>query len=65
MYIHKLLIIYHKIFTKEGIFTTILMIPEANLSGTFSEFGYLGLKYILDKNGNYYAKYYPGFLYEV
>ena len=25
----------------------------------FSEFGYLGLKYILDKNGIYYAKYHP------
>ena len=50
MYIQKLLIKYHKIFTKEGIFTTILVVPATNILGTASEFGYLGLKYILDIN---------------
>ena len=65
MYINKLLIKYHNKFTEEGIFTTILVIPATNLSGTFSEFGYLGLKYILDKNVIYQAKYHPGFVYEV
>ena len=65
MYIQKLLIKYHKIFTKEGIFTTILVIPATNLSDTFSEFGYLGLKYILDMKTIYYAKYHPGLICEV
>ena len=60
MYIQKLLIKYHKIFTKEGIFTTILVIPATVLSGTFSEFGFMVLKYILDINRIYYAKYHPG-----
>ena len=57
MYIQKLLINYQKKFKKEGSFKTIFVITETNLSGTFSEFGYLSLKCILDKNGIYYAKY--------
>ena len=31
----------------------------------FSEFGYLGLINILDKNGIYYANYHPGLICEV
>ena len=30
----------------------------------FGNFGYLGLKYILDKNEIYYAKYHPGVIFE-
>ena len=65
MYIYKIHIKYHKKFTKERRFTTILVIPETNYQVLFSESGYLGLKYILDKNGIYYAKYHPGLTCEV
>ena len=66
MSIHKLLINYHKKFTKERIFTTILVISERKIIRySFSEFGYQGLKYILDKNGIYYDKFHPGLICEV
>ena len=64
MYIHKLIIKYDNKFTKEGGFLTILVIPATNLSSTFWKFGYLSLKYILDKNEIYYAKYHPGVIFE-
>ena len=64
MHIQKIIIKYHNKFTKEGEFSTILVIPATNLSSPFGNFGYLGLKYILDKHEIYYAKYHSGLIFE-
>ena len=65
MYIQKLLIKYQKKFKKEGRSTTILVILGTNVSATFSEFGYLGLKYLLHKDGIYYSNYLPWLICEL
>ena len=64
MYIQKLIIKYHNKFTEKGKFSTILVIPATKLSSNCWKFGYLGLKYILDTNEIYYAKYHPGAIFE-
>ena len=46
----KLLIKDQKKLTSNGVFPTIIVIPETNLSATFAKVGYLGLKNIFENN---------------
>ena len=48
---------YHNKLTKEGVFTTRLLITETNISDTFTKVGYLSLKNILASNEIHYTKF--------